>query len=242
MNMQSVKSVRHQPASPEASCFGSLFFGRIQPQVILLPVHHDLSNPFLLITPPRHSAMTRRTPTVSRGILHLRGTGRHKAEVSPSIVETVVIPVVNLDRIGLSQPEHFSVHPECSLLPIDPQRTVGVAMRGEDPAPSGYELGVASIHERVGDQFSVTPKDRHAGDAIFNGNGKALLHGLAPIGAPVFGPHPRRRPADRYATSRTGKMYGHRPSPVGGVTSPAGCNGAGTSHVNYTPYQIGGAG
>lgn len=245
MNMQSVERKRHQPASAEDGSLGGRFLGFIQAEVMLLPVDHYLSDPFLLVAAPRHAPIFRGTPLVGGCVLHLFGTTRYETEVAAPVVEPIVIAMVNFDHIGASQPENLAVHDERPLFPVDSQRTIGISVHGEYPTPLRCPVGIFSVHQCLCHYDPVPSEDRDLRDAVLNQNRQTRLGGLAAVGTPVLRANPRRCSRDRNTAARTGKMYGHRSLPLrrncGVSPRPSQAVRGRLLPSNYTPYQIGGA-
>lgn len=232
-----VNGVWEQAQPGSLSCFGGFLFIGEEADVVIGAMRPEIGLPFTASLAPINAPIGR-TSAPTRYVLTV-ASPCSCSEIVSAIVETVPVDMVAFKAIVVSQSKNFSVQ-EYSR--VRAARSIATA---QIPTPPTGKIDISNIDQRVfaNSAMSVENLNRGCQAVIVSTDDSWSLDvptSLAAIEL-VSQLEPRRRPRNRLAARRTGKIYRHRDN--SSVSDPGavvvGCAGVDLRLHVTTPDQIG---
>lgn len=218
----SIRRVRHQ-ALPGFRCdFSGCGFLSEATKAMHLSLYSYLNSPLLPACIPVDVSVLGCCSALARCVLGILST-RADPEIAPAVVQTVPVPVIDFRLIANGKTEQGSMQTD-HVVATDPFVTDRIATVAQAPPPLVSPVGVSRINDGVSTDRAITSVQGNLGrktvlaQRVHGDVGCSFANVRTARG--TVGAGFRGDSCEHPLTRQAGKMYGHRPSPVGGVTPP----------------------
>lgn len=162
-----------------------------------------------------------------------------RPQITTAIVQTVAVDVVTFSLVVSPQPKQHAMQPYGRIMTLDSSTTTRVTFRAKSPRKAPHIWRIVGVNYGVSQNGALAVYEWDKGNRAFQQDerrGRRVRTSRRTEPAPYSG----RCSLESRAARRTGKMYGHRLAPTGGVAPQDVCASLGYSCcVNYTsPPQV----
>ncbi len=231
-----VSSVRLQARPGDLSRHGGVFLIDETAAVMRFPVSDYGSHPSLVARSPVYPPIFRRSAFPRWSVLRLHPSWNDTKVCAP-IIKLVAVDVIDIQPVSDRKTHQGAMETDG---PFDSVHTLNSSCveATKRPSPSVCPCGIFSVNESDCANAAIPADERdECGQSVVRMLNRSRNSGVPTLARAelVVGTAFARKGS---AATQTGKLSGHRPSPVGGVTSPADLTiGAGIRRVNCTPSQ-----